>query len=99
MTEVQVDPGACGFMALITAAARDDGTVAVVIDSECRLLDGLAGPVEPLALVRGRANGDWSRACERCHAACLVPVAVVKAVEVEAGLNLPRDAGLRFTRR
>jgi hypothetical protein len=30
------------------------------------------------------------------HPACLVPVGVIKAVEVVAGLALPRQASIRF---
>ena len=32
------------------------------------------------------------------HAACAVPSAILKAVEVEAGLNVPKDAVIRFVK-
>jgi hypothetical protein len=32
------------------------------------------------------------------HPACVVPSAILKAVEVEAGLNVPKDAVIRFVK-
>jgi hypothetical protein len=32
------------------------------------------------------------------HPACPVPVGIIKAIEMEAGLALPRDVEIRFTR-
>ncbi len=32
------------------------------------------------------------------HAACPVPVGIIKAVEVEAGLALPEDAHIKVSR-
>ena len=32
------------------------------------------------------------------HAACAVPSAILKAIEVEAGLNVPKDAVIRFVK-
>ena len=32
------------------------------------------------------------------HPACPVPVGIIKAIEVEAGLDLPRDVEIRLSR-
>ncbi|MCC7493914.1 MAG: hypothetical protein IT204_16275 [Fimbriimonadaceae bacterium] len=95
MTVVEVEPGSCGFTTTVRAAQRADGQVAIEGDSPCEMvttwLDAL-GAVDPVSIMRGGPG----LVCARCHAGCLVPVATVKAIEVEAGLNLPRPASIRF---
>ncbi len=97
MTKLEAHPGVCGFAAQVTADMGAGGLVRVTVETECNLLQQ-AGcgdlTLDPMALLR--PGGGPGLVCQGGHAACLVPVAVVKAVEVEAGLALPRDARITF---
>jgi hypothetical protein len=101
MTTVEVDAGVCGLVTRLRAAPGADGVVVLRGESDCpRVQEYLAG----LQMV------EVSSALGRCflekvfepaaqvglHPACLVPVAVLKAMEVAAGLALPREACIRF---
>ena len=97
MTVVEVNPGVCGMEARVRATALDNGNVSVAIETACDLVNGgLTGPLEIDPFSLRRPGSAPPKVCDNCHAACILPVAVVKAVEVEAHLALPRDAGLRF---
>ena len=101
MTTVEVDAGVCGLVTRLRAAPGTDGVVVPRGESDCpRVQEYLAG----LQMV------EVSSALGRCclekvflpaveaglHPACLVPVGVIKAVEVVAGLALPRQASIHF---
>ena len=45
--------------------------------------------------VAGNVVFKWAKEAG-CHASCIVPVAVLKAAEVEMGMALPRRAGIVF---
>lgn len=46
---------------------------------------------------RGSPPVVWELAAKHCpHAACPVPVGILKAVEVEAGLALPADVSIEI---
>jgi len=98
MTRVEASPGVCGFTTTITAEQNSDGLVVVKLESDCDRIqayaEGLA-PIDPIAALYA-PDGGQSCACPDCHRVCLVPVAVLKAVEAEAGLALKRDGGYRF---
>lgn len=87
--------------AFIQVTKLSDRTLKVAIDTECEMVRALGTQVEAVraesALVR------WSKSeihrhasCYIKHAACPIPMAVLKAIEVEAGLALPRDVTVRF---
>jgi hypothetical protein len=101
MTTIEVDAGICGLVTRLQAGPGTEGQVVLHGESTCpRVQEYLAG----LGAV------DVSSALGRCcvekvfepaarvglHPACLVPVGVIKAVEVVAGLALPREASIRF---
>lgn len=99
MQRVEVSAGVCGFTTVITARLQD-GQVALDLESDCERIRQVAArleAVDPIAELYGGAGASQIRACcNASHATCVVPVAALKAVEAEAGLALPRDAGLRF---
>lgn len=97
MTRLEAHPGVCGFTAQVTAAMDNSGMVRVTVETECELLQQGGCEeltLDPMALLR--PGGGPGLICQGGHAACVIPVAVVKAVEVEAGLALPRDARITF---
>ena len=102
MTKVIVDPpGDCGFHTVIEVNRLSVRKVKVNINSECKMLKEMGNRLREL---------DWRRALKpiptspvhdsafRCvrHVACPVPIAILKAIEVEVGMALPKDITIRF---
>ena len=101
VTRAEVRPGICGNTTIIQT--RMDGTSCrVSIESDCEGLQDLAGEltqVDPFQEISFRSEGPLTLrlAAKHCpHAACPVPVAIIKAVEVEAGLALPADVTIEL---
>lgn len=97
MSHATVTPGICGFVTTIEAQVDDAYQASVAIKSQCAkivmlneqlgqvsVLEALRAPINEVAVYRAAA------AC-RLHAACPVPSAILKAIEVAAGLALPAD--------
>ena len=101
-TTLAVEPGVCGFQCTIRAKKSKDGKVQVSIsDSQCELVQKMSEFFEELTLkdlflpmVKNPINR-WAENA-RCHPSCIVPFAMLKAVEVEMGMALPRRAGIEF---
>lgn len=84
----------------------DKRKVRLKINSDCERVAGMTnelteideGEVDEWAPIKPRGE---SKICQyarqhRFCAACPVPSAILKAVEVEAGLAIPRDAHIKF---
>lgn len=103
MTKVVVNPGACGFTATVEIEKKDGHTFAVKITSECPMVERLGKELAELTMMdafkRLLDNPVYKKGatCLK-HVACPVPSGILKALEVEAGLNLPRDASIVFVR-
>ncbi len=101
MTTVVVNSGACGYSVTIKATKNKDGKIAVSLTTDCemvtKMLEDIA-IVDRFAASTGFRNDPVSRSASKHvkHAACVVPSAILKAIEVEAGLNVPKDAVIRF---
>lgn len=97
---VRVDPGICGFLCDIKAEA-EKRTVHFHIQSDCQQIKKMAeclGPVglRDLFVPLSKNTIFLSAEASRCHLACPIPWALVKAAEVVLGLALPKEAALRF---
>jgi len=104
MATVHVQPGVCGFEAEIHATADADMNVHIELTSACpqvaRLGEAVA-KVSALGLLRQPIHETsiyQAAGAARCHAACPVPSAIIKAIEVAAGLALPHDVQMTITR-
>jgi hypothetical protein len=101
MTRVVVTAGACGFTTVIRAEKAPERSVDITVESGCAMVQKMAAEIARLgrrdALV-GILNNPVYLAAGRHlkHAACPVPSAVLKALEVEAGLNVKKDATIVF---
>jgi len=76
---------------------------ALTVESDCELVRQLAEALESLdpfqaVGLSGRVSCVLEQALGLCHAACPVPPAIVKAVEVAAGLALPADVTIALSR-
>jgi hypothetical protein len=103
MTKVKVNPGACGMPAEIEVEKKDSRTYTLKISSECEMVVRLAKEIPELTMMdafRRILDNPVYRKGAIClkHVACPVPSAVLKALEVEAGLNLPKDVSITFVK-
>lgn len=101
MTKVKVSPGICGFSVVITAQKGKDRKVLISLDTECemvrKMLEDLA-VLDMAAAFTGHLNNPVYRSAARHirHAACPVPSGILKALEVELGVALPKDVSIIF---
>jgi len=101
MTKVTVTAGACGFTSVIRADKAPQRSVDIAIESGCAMVQKLAAEITKLgrhdALTAIPNNPVYLAAGRHLkHAACPVPAAVLKALEVEAGMNVKKDATIVF---
>ncbi len=104
MTTVIVNPGACGFEVTIVAEKQPDGKIAVSLDTECetmkKMLEDISLLDKRVVFAKFQNNPVYLAASKHLkHAACPVPSAILKAVEVEAGLNVAKDAAIAFVKK
>ncbi len=103
MATAEIDSGICGFGATIRTQSEGD-KVKVEIESECQAIRDLAAElteVDPFQEITFRGSGPRSleMGVKHCyHTACPVPVGIIKAVEIEAGLALPKDAVIKLSK-
>jgi hypothetical protein len=101
---VIVDAGVCGHTATTRAAKTTGYNVRLQIESDCPHVQKIAPEgVEVDALSQIGLRGGLPSLLESgyaccAHAACPVPSALIKAVEVAAGLALPDDVTMRITK-
>lgn len=104
MARAEIDAGICGFHTTCIATKNGDGTVDLSIESGCKAVMKLA---EHLQSVDPMKEVFWRRSLPRTHElapgclshpACPVPSGIIKAIEVEAGLALPKDATIKVSK-
>ncbi len=103
MAKAEVRAGVCGFTTTIEATM--EGKVCrLAISSDCEAVRRLAEEltqVQPLQEISSRRAVPQAlqMGLKHCtHAACPVPVGIIKAVEVEAKLALPRDVIIKVSK-
>jgi len=100
-TKARISAGICGFATTVTVRG-DMSSCAVSLDSDCPAVRQLAAELsqlDPMREVSHRGSPPlvWELAAKHCpHAACPVPVGILKAVEVEAGLALPANVSIEI---
>lgn len=101
MAKAKIDAGICGEHTTVETNLIEDYRVGIKIESSCKHIQKLAeNLIEVDALkeisARRQVPETLSKGMEYCtHAACPVPVGIIKAVEVAAGLALPKDAVIK----
>ncbi len=106
MTRIEVYAGVCGHSATIDVTKVDEAHVQVVISSVC---DQITAMNPDLARVQWKGKGHevFKRMTESAvyqsaarhirHTACPIPTAILKAIEVEVGIALPKDVTITFS--
>jgi len=96
-----VNPGPCGFKTAIEVAKTAKRKVKVAITSDCETITNLG---QSLSVIdhwdslqpRESSEVHTQATTHGLHTACPVPIAILKAIEVEAGLAVPRDVSIHF---
>jgi hypothetical protein len=103
MAKAEIFAGICGFNTTVQTT-MNDRTCHLNIQSECQAIQRLAEnltEVDPFKEIsfRRQLPQTYEAAHQYCsHAACPVPSGIIKAIEVEAGLALPKDVSIRITK-
>jgi hypothetical protein len=103
MSKAEIQSGICGHVS--TVEAKMDGKVCKVsITSTCKAIQELAeelkevNPMMEISCKRATPQ-TLQMGLKHCyHAACPVPVGIIKAIEVEAKLALPKDAIIKVSK-
>jgi hypothetical protein len=103
MSKAEIFSGICGFNTTVFAQ-MDGDLVNLQIESECKAINKLAqeliqvDPFREFSFRRGMPE-TLEMGVKHCsHAACPVPVGIIKAVEIEANLALPQDVTIKLTK-
>ncbi len=103
MTKLIVRSGACGYPVTVKVEKGKDGKFFLSLDTECEMVKKMLEDIASLdrfAPLAGFLNNPvyQSAAKHIKHAACIVPSGILKALEVEAGMNVPKNAGITFVK-
>ncbi|MFC1920265.1 DUF6951 family protein [Chloroflexota bacterium] len=101
MTRVTVNPGVCGMVSTITVSKKDRWQVNLKIDSKCEMIIKIGEELAEMDMrdaMKPQSESSVYKCASkvRSHTACPVPMAILKAMEVEAGMALPRPVSLTF---
>jgi hypothetical protein len=100
MAKAEIESGICGFCTTVKTTG-EGRTVRVEFETDCAYVEQLAGAlteVDPYKEISYRGEGPVTlrlAAEHLIHPACPVPSGIIKAIEVEAGLALPKDASIK----
>ena len=101
MTNVTVEAGICGFTSTIEVSKLSAKRVRVDITSDCEMVSKLGEQLHDVELRNVLKLPENPLLCKCAHryirhVACPVPVAILKAIEVEVGLALAKDVVIHF---
>ncbi len=102
MAKVTVDAGICNFVSVIEAVKNDDDMIDVSLKTGCPNFQQLTKAkieMDPLLVCfekigTGEVFELFKDSCP--HNACPLPTAMIKAIEVEEGLALPKDVTMKI---
>lgn len=103
----QIEPGICNFKAVVTAETEDSRNVTFQFESDCETIKEFAkrvdeiSPVDAIMTVGPGEDPILAIAREMlqkkgCCEACIVPAAVVKAMQVATNLALAKDVSIKI---
>jgi hypothetical protein len=103
MTTVIVNSGACGFTITIKAKKGKEKKIDLSLDTACEMVQKMLADIATVdhrvTLIGFRDNPIYLSAAKHLkHVACPVPSAILKAIEAETGMNVPKDARIEFVR-
>lgn len=104
MTKVIIEPGVCGFKAVVTAESEDQQEVTLQVVSGCKAVQGMMEELGDtfdayeLCLTKPGTGPLYAYASAHFpgHACCPIIAGITKCVEAECGLALKRPVSIRF---
>ena len=104
MTKVTVNPGVCGLITTAEAVSEDQMEVKVTVKSGCAAINkmfqelGDTFDAYEICLAKPGENSFYEYASEHLpgHAGCPVIAGIIKCMEAECRLALPRDSSIVF---
>lgn len=102
MTKIKVCPGVCGLESVICADSEDMVEAELTVETQCpfvrKMIESIEQPISAYEVCFGKPGKGaiYDAAESLAHAACPVPSAVVKLLEVECGLALPKNVSFEF---
>lgn len=106
--KAEIDAGICGFKTIAIVMCDDNQHVTFDINSSCEKIRSLAAaianrePVDAFQEISPTGEGVVLGAARESHkggcAACAAVVGIFKAMQVAAGLALPRDIAIKLTK-
>jgi len=104
MTKVKINPGVCGFITTVEADSEDGMEVKVAVRSGCESVRDMFKELGDtfdsyeMCLVKPGKGPLFAYASEKfpVHCGCPIISGIIKAVEVECKLALPRNASIEF---
>jgi hypothetical protein len=103
MAKAEIHSGACGYTTTVHTIMNGK-MCQIAIESDCKAIQKMAAElteVEPFKEISSRRQvpKTLEMGIKYCtHAACPVPVGIIKAVEIESGLNLPVDVSIKLSK-
>jgi hypothetical protein len=103
LAKAEIFSGVCGFSTTVETS-MDGDACNISITSECQAIQRLGqaltqvNPFQEISFRRATPQTLQMGAKYCTHAACPVPVGIIKAIEVEAGLALPVDVSIKLSR-
>ena len=103
MAKAEIFSGICGFNTSVETK-MNGSECEISIESECKSIQKLAESlksVNPFGEISFRGEGPetFRMASQHCaHTACPVPVGIIKAIEIAAGLALPADVTIKLSK-
>jgi hypothetical protein len=104
MARAEICAGVCGLNTTVEAQKNDEGRIELTIESECKAIRRLGAELTEVDAFREftyRGEGPLTFELGRkfcSHAACPVPVGIIKAVEIAAGLALPAEVTIKLSK-
>jgi hypothetical protein len=103
VTRVKVFAGACGFTTVIKVQALDMMYVSIQIISACNLVREMNQDLSEVDCSHGVLGTILDSLVYRSahrrlkqHTECPIPVAIIKAIQVEIGAALPKDVSIHI---
>ena len=104
MTKVTINPGVCGLITTVEAHSDDQMEVKVTVKSGCeavrKMMEELGDTFDSFACCLGKPGTsvfyDYAREHFPGHASCPTLAGILKCMEVECGLALPKEASITF---
>lgn len=104
MTKVIINPGICGLVTSVEATSEDQMEVKVTVKSGCpsfnKMFQDLGDTFDAyeICLTKPGANAFYEYTAKNMpgHASCPVVSGIIKCMEVECKLALPKDATITF---